>query len=204
MRVLAVAHALAKLAGDDEAGGQLLLHLPRVPGGDRRVVGGGAREGLRREAGAKRARYAAFPQRGNERGIVAGLGHDGDPGGVLGGGADHRRPADVDVLDRLRRLRALRDGRLEGIEVHDQAIDPLDAEALHRGAVVGVVAKREQPAVDARVQRLHAAVHHLRHAGQRGDVDDRKPGVGERPRGAAGRDDLDAVRDELPRQLHQP
>ena len=55
--------------------------------------------------------------------------------------------------------------------------------------------------MDARMQRLHAAVHHLRHAGDGADVGDGEPGVGKRLRGAAGREDLDAVLGERAREV---
>ena len=54
-----------------------------------------------------------------------------------------------------------------------------------------------------RVQRLDAAVHHLGKAGEVGDVADLEPGRGDRLRGAAGGDQLDAVLCERPGELDQ-
>ena len=68
--------------------------------------------------------------------VVGRLDHHGHVGVVLGGGADHRRPADVDVLDAVVEGAAFGDGRLERIEVHHQKIDRLDAVLFHRGGVI--------------------------------------------------------------------
>ena len=51
------------------------------------------------------------------------------------------------------------------------------------------------------MQRLDAAVHHLGKAGDVGDAGDRKSGVGERARRAAGRDQLEAARGEAAAQI---
>ena len=80
------------------------------------------------------------------------------------------------------RRTASRDSRAalrERIEVDDDEIDQLDALGRDRLEVVGTMAPGEDAAVDLRVQRLDAAVHHLGKAGHVGDVDDRQPGVRE-------------------------
>ena len=58
-------------------------------------------------------------------------------GVVLGGGADHRRAADVDLLDALVRARARGDGVAERVEVDDDEVERLDAEL---GELLHVVA----------------------------------------------------------------
>ena len=88
---------------------------------------------------------------------------------------------------------ALRDRRLERIEIDHQQIDRPDAVLRHRRGVLRVVADREQAAMHLRMQRLDPAVHHLGKAGQLGDIDHREAGIAERLGGAAGRDQLDAV-----------
>ena len=50
--------------------------------------------------------------------------------------------------------------------------------------------------MDPRVERLHPTVEHLREAGDRGHVGDGEPGLAERPRRAAGADELEAAGDE--------
>jgi hypothetical protein len=86
---------------------------------------------------------------------------------VLRRRADHRRPADVDVLDRvLERAVRLRHRRFERIEVHHHEIDRTDLVRLHLLAVLRVVAPRQQAAVNLRVQCLHAPVENFRRAGE--------------------------------------
>ena len=93
-------------------------------------------------------------------------------------------------------IRAARDGVLEGIEIDDQEIDRADAVRAHRLGVLGIVAQREQAAMDRRMQRLDAAVHHFRKAGEIADVEHVEPGIAQRLARAAGRDQLDAVAGE--------
>ena len=72
--------------------------------------------------------------------VVARLDDDGDIVVIFGRGADHRGPADVDVLDALLEIGAFVDGGFERIEVDDQKIDLRDAVGLHRADVVGFAA----------------------------------------------------------------
>src|SRR3546814_8417229 len=67
---------------------------------------------------------------------------------------------------------------------------------LHRPDMGRVVADGEDAAVNGRVQRLDAAVHHLGKTGEVGDVEDSMPRPTHRLRRAAGRDEFDAVTDE--------
>ena len=125
--------------------------------------------------------------------VVGGVDDDGRERAVLGGGADHRGPADVDVLDRLgRRGVGAGDGALEGVEVDADEVDGLDRVLGGGAQVLVVVAQREQAGVEAGVQRLHAPVHHLGEAGEVLDGAHRQAGGGELAGGAAGRDELDA------------
>jgi hypothetical protein len=53
---------------------------------------------------------------------------------VLGGGAQQRRPADVDVLDRIvERHRFVRDRFAERIEIDDDEIDRRNSVRFERG-----------------------------------------------------------------------
>ena len=164
VRVLAIAQRLDQLAAEGAVVGRAVVQRVGEPVGDRRVIGGGARIGLGGELLAQRERGHAgvLGELGEHGGVVGGLDHDRDVGVVLGGGADHRRAADVDVLDAVVESRALRDGRLERIEIDHQQIDRPDAVRVHRGGVLRVVADRQQAAMHLRVQRLDPAVHHLR------------------------------------------
>ena len=123
---------------------------------------------------------------------------------VFGRGADHRGPADIDVLDTGFEIGAFVDGRLKGIEVDDQKIDLGDAVRLHRARVIGFVADREQPAMHFRMQRLDPSVHHFRKAGQFRNVLDLQPGFRDRLRGAAGRNEFDAMERQCAGEFDQP
>ncbi len=96
--------------------------------------------------------------------VVIGAHDDGHAIVVLGGGPNHRRPADVDILDGIvDRGVVSRDGLLERIEVDDQQVDRFDAVFQHHVLVNAATA--EKPAVYDGVQRFHTPVHNLREAG---------------------------------------
>jgi hypothetical protein len=77
--------------------------------------------------------------------------------------------------------------QVDGDEVHQA-----EAEAFEGGEIVGAIAARENAAVNRRVQRLDAAVHHLGKPGEVGDGTRGEAGVGQRPRSSAGRHQLEA------------
>ncbi len=198
VRVLAVAQRLGELAAERAKRRRGIVERLREPVGDRGVVRGGAGVGLGGEllAQRQRGRAAVLGELGEHGGVVVGLDHHRDVGVVLGGGADHRRAADVDVLDAIVVGRALRHGGLERIEIHHHEIDRLDAVCGHRAGVVLVGADGEQAAMHPGMQRLDAAVHHLGEAGELRNVDHLEAGVFQRLGGAAGRNQLDAVAGE--------
>ncbi len=165
---------------------------------------------MRAKASAVRRRRSAAELRavvGREVGehglVVRGIGHHCHAVVVLGGATDQRRPADVDVLDAVLEGRATRHGGGEGIEIRNQEIDRRDAVPRDRFQMVGPVAPRQESAVDCRMQRLDPPVQHFRKAGDGGDVDDGEPGLGERPRGAAGGDQLDPARRQRLGEWHE-
>ncbi len=138
MRVLAVAHGLHQLAGEGAPLRRLVAQGLGEPGRDRRIIGRGARIGPRRQPLAQiEARGPGLLQLGQHLLHVGDLGADGDIAVVLGRRADHRRAADVDVLHRRCVVRARRDRRLEGIEVHIDQIDAADRMVGHGLGVVG-------------------------------------------------------------------
>ena len=158
------------------------------PRRNRRVIGGGGGIGLGREPLAVvERRRAAIDQR-----IIGRIGDDRDIGVVLGRRSHHRRAADIDILDDLVARSALRDGLGERIEIDHHQIDRADLMLLHRCGVRGIVAHREQAAVNLGVQRLDAAVHHLGKPRQVRNVAHRQPGVAQRLGGAPGRNQLHA------------
>ena len=198
VRVLAVAQVepLAELqrqqvgeVGRGRAAVAAGAHGLRQVRGDHRVVLRRVRVRLRREAQARGIAHAAVValHLGEHRAVVERIDHDGDAVVVLGRGAHHRRPADVDVLDGvLEGAAGLGDGRGERIQVDDDEVDRLDAVLAHHG-VVGA-APAEQAAVDLRVQGLDPAVHDLREAGDRRHVDRVDAVAAQQPGRAAGRE----------------
>ena len=99
---------------------------------------------------------------------------------------------------------AARHRLLERVEVDDEKIDCGDAVRGHCARVLIVGADRQQAAMDFRMQRLDAAVHHFGKSGEIGDVAHRKPGCGERLGGAAGRNELDAVSRKRAGEIDEP
>ena len=129
--------------------------------------------------------------------IARRIDNDQDIAKVLGGGADHARSADVDLLDELLEGDArARRGLFERIQVHDHDVDEADPVRLERGEVVVPIPARKDAAVDTGVERLHASVQHLRKAGDRRDARHGEAGVRQSAGRPAGRDELEAARGE--------
>ena len=183
-----------------------VLGLLGEPARDRGVVARRVREGLGGERLARRHRQlGAGRAQLVEHGVV-GLGarDDGRVGVVLGRRADHRRAADVDVLDDLGVGQAAGDAALEGVEVHADEVDVLDLVLAGGVDVRLVVADRQQAGVEARMQRLDAPVHDLRKAREvldRAHLEARRGKLGRR---AAGRDELDAELGQAAREVDDP
>ena len=128
--------------------------------------------GQRRRAPARggwRPRAPPSGDLGEDGGVLRRVGDDADVTRVLRGGAHHGRPADVDELDR--RVRG------EGIEVADDEVDGGDVVLVEAPQVLGFRRVGEDPAVEPRVQRLHATVEHLGKTGHVRDVQVRDTGV---------------------------
>ena len=112
---------------------------------------------------------------------------------VLGGRAHHGGAANVDVLDGVRQCATgLGHGRFEGVEVHHQQVDGLDAVFLQRCHVLGNVAAGQQASVHLGVQGLDAAVQHFRELGDFGDFGHGQALVGQQLGRAASRQQLHA------------
>ena len=172
---------------------------------DGRIVGGGQRIGLGRQLLAK---FEGRPTVGTELleqgGIIGGIRDDRDMGVVLGRGAHHRRPADVDILDDRVAVGAAHDRVEERVEVDHDEVDRGDTVLLHRRGMLGVVAHAQEAAVNLRMERLYPPVHHLGEAGEVGNVADCDAQLAQPRGGAAGRDDVDAMPREPGRQLLEP
>jgi hypothetical protein len=146
---------------------------------------------------------AARGKLGEQRRIVGRIGHDRDEIVVLGRRADHRRTADIDVLDAFLERRAARHGRLERVEIDHDDVDRRDPVHTHRCDMLGRIAARQDAAMDQRMQGLDPAVHHLREAGMGRHLDDLDARLGDRRGRAAGRQDLDTVPGEPLGELDQ-
>jgi len=145
---------------------------------------------------------AAVGARGGEVGeeapIVGRVHRDRDARVVFGRRPDHSRPPDVDILDGGGGGGGWGsgDGGAEGVEVDGQDVDRPDSRLFDCAHVRRVPPHREQAAVHGGVERLDAAVEHLREPGDRVDRGHRHARGGEGGRGAAGGQNLVAQRDE--------
>ncbi len=148
VRVLSIAERLPKrkgevraTAGNFAAGLSPALRDPGEVVGDRPVVGARPRErGLGQPAAGLERRASRGLKLVEERGILIGIGQDGDVLVILGRGPDQRGTADVDVLDGvLERRRRVGHRRLERVEVHDHEVDRVDRLAGQDLQVLGHV-----------------------------------------------------------------
>ena len=206
MRILAIGEVGHLLVGAHDHRREVVEHLGE-PARDRRVVASGGAERLDREAAARREREmpARLVELLQDRVVGLRLHHHRREQEVLRRGADHRRAADVDVLDHLGLLDPAAGRRLlERVEVDAHEVDELDPVLLRRDHVRRVVAASEQAGVELRVQRLDAPAHDLREAREVVDRADLEPGGLERLGGAPGGDDLDAEVGEPLRELDDP
>ncbi len=154
--------------------------------GDRRVVGGRALEGLEGQLAARRfAEATVTAQFVEQRSVIRGIDGNRHVGVVLGRGANHRRAADVDLLDRLCEGDVgIRNGGLERVEVDGDQIDRPDLLLLEISLVSLVIPTGENPAVDSRVERLDPPAEHFGATRELCDVDHREARFSQRSRGA--------------------
>jgi hypothetical protein len=137
-----------------------------------------------------RQRIAVARQVVQHLGIVLRPHDDADVLPVLRGAAHHRRAADVDVLDRLRKRGIAPRHRLaEGVQVHGDEIDGGEPAGGHRLHMLGHVTPREYAGVHFRMQGLHPAIEHLGKAGVIGDFGHGQAGLAQELRGTAGRNE---------------
>ncbi len=122
---------------------------------------------------------------------------------VLGGGADHRGSADVDLLDGLVGAGTGGDGLGERVEVGDHQVEGRDPELLELLDVGGQSPVGEDAGMHHRMQGLHPAVQAFGEAGDLLDRGDRQAGVGQPLGGGTGGDQLDTGRDQRPAEVFQ-
>ena len=168
VRVLAVAQLFDQVAADGAIVRRLVAEFVGEPVGDRGVIGGGARKRLGGQPPAQRKRcHAAVPRQVFEHQcVIGGLDDDRNIAVVLGRGADHRRTADVDILDAVGKARAARHGLRERVEIDDYEVDGADVMRAQRLGMPGIVADGQKPAMYRRMQGLDATVHHFRKASE--------------------------------------
>ncbi len=130
---------------------------------------------------------------------------DSGEGMVLGRRADHRRPADIDLLDRLiERHARLADRGFERIKIDDHQFEGQDAVFGQGPHVFGVVVAAEDAAVDLGVQRLEPPVHHLGEARVVRNVADRDAFGLQVFAGSTGAEDFHAGGDQTAGEIGQP
>src|ERR1017187_4863610 len=126
-------------------------------------------------------------------GVIFRRGYHGDILVVLGGGAQHGGPADIDVLDQFGERCAGPGGDfLETVQVHHHHVDGHDAVRLDGRHVFGVGAHGENAAGDLGVHGLDAAIQHLGKSRDVADIGDGDAGVAQQPPGAARGDEFGA------------
>jgi hypothetical protein len=130
---------------------------------------------------------------GQQAVIISGFHHNRDIGMVFGGGADHRRTADIDVFDAVIIGLACPHRFFKRIEIDHQKIDGTDAMGQHRGLMDRIGTDGQQAAVDFRMQGFHPPIHHFRKAGDIRDIENRKAGIPDRLTGATGRYQFDPL-----------
>ena len=74
----------------------------------------------------------------------------------------------------------------------------------HRSNMIGMVAAVQNPPMDTRMQRLHAAIEHLGKARQLGDIAHRKARVAQRLGRSTGRHQFHAKTGQYSCKLHYP
>ena len=165
MRVLAIPQGLFLVEGQEELLRQAGLgtHIGR----DGHIVFGRVGIGL---GGKGQAGFAGgVAGRFNflkHSGIVGRIHDHGHALPVLGGAAQHGRTADVDVLHGIFHGHiGFGDGLAEGIQVHTNQVDFLDAVFLQGLHVGGHVAAGQQGTVNLGMQGLHPTVANLRETG---------------------------------------
>jgi hypothetical protein len=122
---------------------------------------------------------------------------------VLRRGPDHRRPADVDLLDDGVGLGPRPHGLDEGIEVHDDEVEGLDLELRQLVDVLLAAAIGQDARVHLRVQGLDPTVEGLLEAGHLGHLGDGHTGRGDALRRRTGGHDGHARAVQALRELLQ-
>jgi len=120
---------------------------------------------------------------------------------TLGRRAQHGRPTDVGLLDhRLARVTLASDLFLQRIEIHAAQVDPARVDLGEFSVMLGLV-EREQPTVYLRHERDHAVIEDRGQSRKLGHVGHGNTRIQQHLGGAAGREQVEAERDELASKL---
>ena len=204
VRVLAVDEPGHLLEARDQ---ELWERIPvEEPARDRGLVGGRDGECLRGECAPGLERdLPGLPQLGQDRPVALRVADRRDVSEVLRRGAENRRTADVDHLDRVLFLHTVsRDDLCERVEVDDDEVERANVVLVERSEVVRMVAPREDRGVDPGVQSLHAPAEELRDLGQVLDPRHVEAVLGQVVGSPAAGDDVDAEPGEATGELGQP
>lgn len=106
---------------------------------------------------------------------------------------NHAGTANVDIFDGFRFCHVrFSNRRFKRIQVADHQINRFNAVLFHIFHVFGIAAHRKDSAMNLWIQRLDAAVHHLRRARHITDIGHRNTGILDGFHGSARRNDFDA------------
>ena len=142
-------------------------------GRNRRIVGGRGGKSLLRQtpSGIRRQYPTGFLHLRRNHLVVAGRSDDRYVAKIFGGGANHRRPTNVDSFDHLLQLDSgLGGGLLERVEIHHHHVNRLDAVLGDCRLMGWVIPAMQNSSVHLWVKRLHPSVKHLGESGQLGNI----------------------------------
>ena len=126
--------------------------------------------------------------------VIGGIDHHGHGLVILGGAADHRRTADVDILNRFgQRHVRFRDGGFERIEVYHHEIDRFETALARFGFVFRIAALVKQAAMHARMQSFHATFENFWKRGETGNLPHRHVFFAQKFSSPASRNNIDAL-----------
>ena len=93
--------------------------------------------------------------------VIFNIDNRGDKPMILRSSTDHRRAANVDVLDTGIVISTLCHGFFKRIKVHNQQVDPTNPMLFHCSGVIIIIAQRKQAAMYHWVQCFYTSIHHF-------------------------------------------
>ena len=199
VRIFAVTQRLPFLSGESDFIRIIFAQLRRKPRSHRRIVACGMCIGCGGQLFAEGGCGGAlmFLQFAQHRIILRAVGNDGDEIVVFGGGADHGRAADIDILDAGFEIGAFGDRFTKWIQIDHHQIDRRNIVFFGRLLMIFQITALQQPAMNFWMQRFHPPIHHFRKAGVIADLDHLDAGLGQFLGRAAGRENFHAITGQL-------